>query len=114
MVSSPRCWISHLVGDECVARHVIRAGVRLAAGAAERVDGRSDADVGESRFFEHLLPALTGRPSGNSTGPQIDVAKRVGRNGSTVGDVGELQHTSGTEHAVDLLEDSALVGAEVD
>ena len=60
------------------------------------------------------MPALTGQPTGNSTGPQVDVSHRLGGDGSTVGDVGELQHTARLEHAVDLVEHGALVGAQVD
>ena len=70
--------------------------------------------VGESCLLEHLLPARTGQPAGDSAGPQVDVAQRLGRNGSAVGDVGELQHAAGSQHAADLGEDGAFVGAEVD
>jgi hypothetical protein len=31
-------------------------------------------DVGEACVGEHLVPALTGQPAGDSTGPQVDVA----------------------------------------
>jgi hypothetical protein len=37
------------------------------------------------------VPALTGQPAGDSTGPQVDVAHRLDGYGPAVGDVGELQ-----------------------
>ena len=74
----------------------------------------ADLDVDESRFFEHLLPARTGQPAGDSAGPEVDVAQRLGWNGPAVGDVGELQPAARAEHAADLGEHGALVGAEVD
>ena len=33
----------------------------------------SDLDVAETGVLEHLLPARTGQPSGDSAGPEVDV-----------------------------------------
>src|SRR4026208_2095153 len=97
-----RCavWCSELgpVGEEGVAVDLERAGAGFSHRTAERVDGWTDADVLEPGVFEHLLPARTGQPSGNSTGPQIDVAHCLDRDRAPVGDVSELQHTTGTQH----------------
>lgn len=106
--------VDWFVGEEGVAEDLEGACVGLAGRAAEGVDGWSDLDVGEADFGEHLMPALTGQPAGNSTGPQVDVTQSLRWNGSPIGDVGELQHPARCEHAVDLVEDGALVGAQVD
>ena len=60
---------SATTGEEGIAVHVEGTCLCLASGAAERVDGRTEADMLEPRVFEHLLPARTGQPAGNSTGP---------------------------------------------
>ena len=64
--------------------------IRFAVSATEGVDGWTDGDLVEAAVLEHLLPARTGQPSGDSTGPQIDVAYRFERYGAAVDDVGEL------------------------
>lgn len=86
----------------------------LAGGAAEGVDAGADGDVGEAGVFEHLLPARTGQPARYSSGPQIDVVQGFGWYWVAVGDISELQRAAGTQHAVDLGEHGALVGAQVD
>ncbi len=106
--------VSGLSGEEGVPVDLERAGIGLAGSTAEGVDGRADLDVDEADFGEHLMPALTGQPTGNSTGPQVDVTHGFWWDGSTVGDVGELQDAARLEDAVDLVERGALVGAEVD
>ena len=52
-------------------------GLGLAFGAAERVDRLADHYVGETAVLQHLPPARTGQPAGNSTSPQVDVAQRL-------------------------------------
>jgi hypothetical protein len=80
------------VCEEGVAVHVEGTGVRFAVGATEGVDGWTDGDPFEPAVFEHLLPARTGQPTSNSTGPQINVAHCLDGHRATVGDVGELQY----------------------
>jgi hypothetical protein len=58
--------------------------------SGERVDCRADLDVDEPGLFEHLLPTCARQATGDSTGPQVDVALRCFGNGSSCGDVGEL------------------------
>lgn len=77
--------------EECVAVDLERPCIRFAVSATEGVDGWTDDDLVEAAVLEHLLPARTGQPSGDSTGPQIDVAYRFERYRAAVGDVGELQ-----------------------
>lgn len=100
--------------EEGVAVDLEAAGVGLAASTSERVGRRADRDVDEAGLAEELMPALTGQPTGNSAGPQVDVAQRLGGDGTPVGDVGELQHTSRAQDAFDLVEHLPLVGAQVD
>ena len=47
----------------------IDKGGRFFACPAEGVGRLADLHVDEPDLFEHLLPARTGQPSGNSTGP---------------------------------------------
>ena len=81
---------------EGVAEDLERAGLVFTDGVPEGIDGGPNLDVDESGLFEHLPPALTGQPTGDSAGPKVDVAQRLGRDRPTVRDVGELQRASGT------------------
>lgn len=98
------------MSEEGVAVHIEGAGLCLTDRTAECVYRRSDLNVNETTVFKHLLPARTGQPSSNSTGPQIDVAQRLKRNRETVGDVSKLQRATGSKNAMDLREHSLLVG----
>jgi len=80
--------------EEGVAVDLEGAGVGFPAGTPERVDGWSDLDVFEADPGERLVPALTGQPASDSTGPQVDVAHGLDRHGAAVGDVGDLQHST--------------------
>ena len=85
--------------------HIERAGFGLTERALEGVDGGPDPNTTETAELEHFLPACTRQATGNSAGPEIDVAQRFGWYRAPVGDVGELQHTAGTQHTEDLGED---------
>jgi hypothetical protein len=61
------------VSEERVAVDVEGACFVLAGRAEERVDRWADFDFGEACLFEHLLPARTGQPAGDSPGPEVDV-----------------------------------------
>src|ERR1700756_187108 len=100
--------------QECVAVHLERAGLILAFSAAEGVCRLADHHVDETAVLKHLLPARTGQPARYSTGPQVDVAERLGWYGAAVGDVGELEPPTGAQHPADLGEHRLLVGAQVD
>ena len=56
---------------------------------------RFDLHLVEAGLFEHRLPARTGQPACDSTGPEVDVAECGVGDGIAVGDVGELQHSTG-------------------
>ena len=97
--------------EKRVAVDVEGTRLRFAGRTRESVDWCPDLHCFEARVFEHLVPARTGQPAGNSAGPEVDVSQRLGRDRASVGDVGELQGATRSQHAVDLAEDSALVGA---
>src|SRR5580704_2589833 len=61
----------------------------LAAGTTEGVDRRPDLDPYEPAFLKHAPPACTRQATGNSIGPQVDVAQRARGNLFAVRDVGE-------------------------
>lgn len=100
-----------LAGHEGVAVHLERPGFVLSSGTAEGVDRRSDLDGFEAGVLEHFLPARTGQPASDSTGPQVDVPQCPRRHWPAVGDVGELQHPAGAQDPPDLGKDCLLVGA---
>src|SRR2546423_8751527 len=102
------------VGEEGVAVDLVGACLFFADRAAEGIGGWSDLDVDEACVLEHLLPARTGQPAGDSAGPKVDVAQGLGRHRPTVRDVGELELAAGSHHAPDLGEHDLLVRTEVD
>ena len=59
-------------------------------GAAEGVDRRADLDIHETALIKHLPPACARQATGNSVGPQIDVAERSCGDLLPVCNVGEL------------------------
>jgi hypothetical protein len=50
-----------------IPEHFERAGIFLAAGAAEGINSGPDLD--EARIFRYLLPACTRQATGDSGGP---------------------------------------------
>ena len=82
--------------QECVAVDIESACLVFPCRTGKRVDGFANLHVDEPGVFEHLLPARTGQPAGDSAGPKVDVAQRLGWDRPTVRDVGELQRASGT------------------
>ncbi len=83
------------MGAERVAVDLECPSLVFADGSAERVDGWTDLNIDETGLLEHLSPALTGQPTGDSASPQVDVAQRLWRHGPAVRDVGKLQHGAG-------------------
>ena len=77
--------------EERVSVHGEGARVGFAGRVAEGVVGRSDLHLVEAGLLKHVLPARTGQPACDSTGPEVDVAHRGRGDGVAVGDVGELQ-----------------------
>lgn len=98
-------------GPEGITEDFERAGVFLPAGAAEGIDRVTDLDLDETGLFQQLPPACARQATGNSGGPEIDVADGGFGHRLAVGDVRELQIAARLEHAPDLRKDLPLVGA---
>ena len=77
-------------GEERVTEDIEGACVPLTLCAGERVYGRADYDVEEPGLLKQVFPTCARQATGDSTGPQIDIALGFYRNGSPGGDVGEL------------------------
>ena len=114
MFEDPQSQSTWTVGTEGVPPHVVCSGVGLPACSTEGVDRFADDHIDKPDVDQHLLPACTRQATGNSTSPQVNLAGRLLGNGESVGDVGELKDPSGAKHPEDLLEDSALVGTQVE
>ena len=52
--------------------------------------------------------------SGNSTGPEVDLATALLRHGLLDRDIGDLDSPAGYEHSIDLTEDGVLVRDQID
>ena len=74
-----------------VPKHFEQPCLTLAAGTAKDIDWRADPDIDETALLKHMPPACARQATGNSIGPQIDIAQRPCRNLLTVGDVRKLQ-----------------------
>jgi len=94
-----------------VAKHFEQPRLALAARIAKGVNGRADHDIDETALLEHMPPACARQATGNSVGPQVDIAERACRNLFAVRDVGKLQTPARFQYAHDFSEDLALVGA---
>jgi len=89
--------------EKGVAEDLEQPRLTFPASTPEGVDRRADFDLNETAFFQYLLPARARQATGNSIGPQVDVADSRFRHGPTGGDVGELQSSTGAKHPHDLI-----------
>jgi hypothetical protein len=96
-----------------VAEHFEQPRLALAASAAEGVNRRADPDIDETALLKHMPPACARQATGNSIGPQVDIAERSCRNLLSVRNVRKLQTPTWFQQAHDFSEDLALIGAEV-
>jgi hypothetical protein len=81
--------------------------------AAKGVNRRADQEIYETTLLKHMPPACARQATGNSVGPQVDVAERPCQDLLAVRDSGELQTSAGPQHPHNLREDLALVSAKV-
>ena len=112
--SRNRIELLRLMGYERIAKDLEQPRLALATGTTERINRRTDGDLDEPAFLQHLPPACARQATGNSVGPKVDVADRRFRHGLAGCDVGELQSSARAQHPHDLFEDAAFVGAEID
>ena len=97
-----------------MAKHLEQPRLALAVGAAEGINRRADPNIDETALLEHMPPACARQATGDSVGPQVDIAERPGRNLLAVRDVGELEPPTRFQNAHYFSENSALVGAKID
>ena len=90
----PANLLFRFVGQKGVAVDLKQPRLALAAGTAEGVYRRADLDINETALLKHMPPACARQATGNSIGPQVDVADSRFRYGLAVGNVGELQMTT--------------------
>src|SRR4029077_3855141 len=86
----------------------------LATRAGKRVEGISQLDVDEPGAADHRLPPCARQGAGDSTGPEIDITKRLLRDGALKANVRNCHTASRPQHPKDLSIDPDLVRAEVD
>src|SRR6266566_5579235 len=99
---------------EGVAEDLEQPRPALTASTTKGVNRRANVDLNEPAFFQHTPPACARQATGNSVGPQVDVADSGFRHRLACGNVGELQPSTRAQHPHNLVEDTALVGAEID
>ena len=89
--------------EKRVAEDLEQPRLALPASAPEGVDRGADFDLNETAFFQYLLPACARQATGNSIGPQVDVADSRLWHGPAGGDVSELQSSPRAQHPHDLI-----------
>jgi len=89
-------------------------GAGILRGAAEHIRSPGDLEVLEPSRSHHSLELCFQQSAGNSPTPQIDVPFGFLGDRSLDQDISDLEPASGFEHAIHLLENSALVRAEID
>jgi hypothetical protein len=77
----------------------------LDRGATEGVNRRAGLDINEPALLEHTLRACARQVTGNSIGPQVDIAERSRRNRLSVRNVRKLATPTWFQHAHDFSED---------
>jgi len=91
----------------------------LTAGVLERrarvgLDQVTGLDPLEAVALKQPCVLCLQQSAGNSAGPEVDVAPAFFGDRGLDGHVGDLDAPGGPEHPVDLGEDRALVGGEID
>jgi len=86
----------------------------FSAGAGEGVDTRTELYVNEPSASDHRIPSCARQGTGNSTGPEIDVAERALRNRLLDTHVGNHHPATWPKDPGDLATDTELVRAEVE
>ena len=92
----------------CLAARVFELG------AGVGVDELTGLDLLEAVTLKKLRVRCFQQRSGNSAGPEVDVAAALRADRVLDRDVGDLDPPTGCEHAEDLREDGVLVRDQVD
>jgi hypothetical protein len=99
------------VRQKGVAKDFEQPCLALAAGTAKGVDWRADPDIDETALLKHIPPACARQATGNSVGPQVDIAQRPRRNLLAIRNVGKLQAPARFQDAHDFGEYLTFVSA---
>jgi hypothetical protein len=97
-----------------IAKHFEQPGLDFTAGTAKGVNRRPDPDIDKTALLKHMAPACARQATGNSVGPQVDIAEGACRNLLAVRNVGKLKASTRPQNTQDFSKDLALVGAQVD
>ena len=92
---------SILAGFTCQERisvNIEEPGLLLTSRFPERIMRLTDLNVYESCIYQHRPPAFARKAAGDSGGPKIDIAYRTLRHRLTIGDIAELQSSTGTQN----------------
>ena len=112
--SRNRIELFRLMRYERIAEDLEQPRLALPTSLPEGINRRAYIDIYETTLFQHPPPACARQATGNSVGPEVDVADSPFRHGLAGCDVGKLQSPTGPQHPHNLIEDAALVGAEID
>ena len=115
LLTSRTDWPSvSLSGSDRIAKCPKLPRARFSAGAGEGVDRICQLGIDEARSPDHCFPACARQGAGDSTCPEVDVAKRLLRHGPFETDVRDGHAASGAKHPKDLPIDAQLVWTEID
>ena len=106
--------LCRFVCQKGIAKHLKQPGFAFPAGTAKGVNRRADPDIDKTALLKHMPPACTRQATGNSVGPQVDIAEGACWNLLAVRDVGKLQASTRPQNTQDFSKDLTLVGAQVD
>jgi hypothetical protein len=90
--------LAGLTSQERVAVNIEEPGLLFTFSFAEGVIRLTDLNLYESYLYQHRPPAFARKATGDSSSPKIDIAYRTLRHRLTVGDIAELQSSTGTQN----------------
>jgi hypothetical protein len=113
-VRASRIFSLRLSGTDRVPVRTELPGLVFTAGSAERVNDGTELHLSEACALDHCHPPCTRQGTGNSAGPQIDVAERGLGDGFLHADVSDLGATTRLQDSGDLPVGAEFVRDEVD
>jgi hypothetical protein len=78
-----------------IAKDLEQPGLAFTTGTAKGVNRRADPDIDKTALLKDLPQACARQASGNSVGPQVDIAEGACRNLLAVRDVGNCRRPAG-------------------
>lgn len=89
--------LAGLTSEERVSVDTEEPGLLFTPRFPESVIRLADLNVYEPCIYQHRPPAFARKAAGDSTSPKVDIAYRTLRHRLTVGDITELQSSTGTQ-----------------